>query len=132
MVPQAMDELRTAWLKLKSHVDELTSERQHYINFFEGADAAHVVTDRGGVIVEANGAAVDLFERRHFYLCGRPLASLVSPAERRNFRDRLSTLVDATSWQGAVQTPEGRREVEFSARPIRDRDAICWVLRPAG
>src|SRR5262245_64976659 len=125
----AMDELRTAWLKLKSHVDELTSERQHYIDFFERAEAAYLVTDRLGVILEANGAAVDLLERRRYYLRGRPLASLVSPWKRREFRDRLSGFGDATTWRGSVQARGSDLTVMFSVRPVPGR-GLFWRLAP--
>jgi PAS domain-containing protein len=122
-----MDELRRAWLKLTSHVDVLASERQHYLDFFEGADAAYLLTDRLGVIVEANGAAVDLLERRRYFLRGKPIAAMVPVEERHRFRDRLSGLVDAARWRGTVQARGGARSVEFSARLIPGR-GVCWRL----
>src|SRR5690242_12236580 len=121
----AMDELKTAWLKLRSCVDELTTERQHYIDFFERAEAAYLVTDRLGVILEANGAAVDLLERRRYYLRGKPLAALVSPNERREFRDRVSGLAGSACWHGALQGRGGATPVEFTARAM-PAGGICW------
>lgn len=121
-----MDELRAAWSKLKSCVDDLAREREHYLGFFHQAADPYVVTDRAGRIVEVNGAAVDLFERRHAELKGKSLAVLVAPRARREFR--LLEL-PAVRWQGAIHRRGGQRNVEFSGNPIPGRGA-CWLLRP--
>ena len=126
---QAMDELRTAWAKLQSRVDELASERLHYLDFFEGAEAPYLVTDTHGHILEANGAAVDLFNRRRQHLRGKPMVVLIAPADRREIRARMLRLSGAASWQGAIESGGRRVAVEFSARPIPGR-GICWRLRP--
>lgn len=124
-----MDELRDAWLNLKSYVDDLTHERQHYLDFFEQADAAYLVTDPRGKILEANGAAVDLFDRRRADLRGKPLAALVSPEERREFRLRLQGLSRPAQWRCAFASQGRRIEVELRARPIPQARGIVWLLR---
>ena len=130
-MPLAMEEIRTAWLKLKSYVDDLTHERQHYVDFFERAEAAYLVTDAHGTIVEANGAAVDLLDRRRRQLIGKPIVTLVSAAERRRFRDRLPRLARAADrWRGDLHSRGRLLAVELSARPIPGQ-GICWALRPA-
>ena len=128
----AMDELRTAWLKLRSCVDELTSERQHYLDFFERAEDAYLVTDPLGVIVEMNGAAVDLLERRRFYLRGKPLAALVSPDERREFRRQLQGLSRPAQWRSSFAAHGRRVAVELRARPLPGARGIVWLLERAG
>ena len=126
---QAMDELRTAWLKLKSCVDDLTSERQHYLAFFERAEQAYLITAANGRIVEVNGAAVDLFDRRRQYLRGKPLLALVAPAERREFRRQLQGLSRPAQWRSSFAAAQGRRvEVELRARPMPSARGIIGSL----
>lgn len=122
-----MDELRTAWLKLKSFVDDQARERQHYLAFFEHAADAWFVTDARGRIVEANGAAVDLLDRRRKYLTGKPLVVFVAPEARGEFR-RCSGL-PAARWQSCIQSRGRRTHVEFSARAMPGR-GVCWRVRP--
>lgn len=122
-----MDELRNAWLKLKARVEDLATERQQYMTFFERADDAYVVTDGDGTIVAANGAAVDLFARRRSHLKGKPLAVLVAPEARREFRQL--GLAPAARWQGCIESRGHRRIVEFSGRAMPGRGA-CWLVRP--
>ena len=129
---QAVDELRSAWLKLKSFVDDLASERQHYIDFFERAEAAYLVTDRDGKILEANGAAVDLFDRRRSYLKGKPLAALVAPGERREFRRQLQGISRPAQWRSCFATQARRIEVDLRARPMPESRGIVWLLHPTG
>lgn len=125
-----MDELRTAWLKLKLFVDEQAGKRQHYLAFFEQADSAYLVTDARGRIVELNGAAVDLFDRRRQYLRGKPLAVLVAPGGRREFRRQLQGISRPAQWRSSF-TAQGRHiDVELMARPI-PAGGIVWSLRPA-
>src|SRR5438105_7382619 len=78
----AMDDLKAAWLELNARVDDLAAMRQQYLDFFERATQAYLVTDRGGVIEEANGAAVDLLQRRRRELRRKPLATLVPLGQR--------------------------------------------------
>ena len=126
-----MDELRTAWLKLKSFVDEQASRREHYLAFFEHAEAAYLVTDAQGRILEANGAAVDLFERRSKYLKGKPLAVLILPERRPEFRRQLQGLSRQTAWRSCFASQGRRVEVELRARPMPDSRGIVWLVRPA-
>ena len=57
---QELEELKIAWLGLRARVEQLAAERQQYLEFFENAAEAYVVTALDGRIVEANGAAVDV------------------------------------------------------------------------
>ena len=131
-----LEELKALWLDLRSQVDRLAGERQQYIDFFEQASEAYVVTDADGAIVDANGPAVDILQRRRRFLRGKPLASLVALDRRRDFRERLSSLArgqsraDAT-WRTIFEAPELRTEVMLAARRI-ERDGrfagLCWRL----
>ncbi|HUQ26027.1 MAG TPA: PAS domain-containing protein [Burkholderiales bacterium] len=131
---QSKDELTKAWRELRSIVDELTTERQHYLDFFERADDAYLVTDAVGVILEANGAAVDLLERRRYFLAGKPLSALVG-TQRDDFRERLAGLSTAPAgWRLSLAVRGRAVEVEVSTRPMgragESPSGICWLLRP--
>jgi len=78
-----MDELRAAWRELNARVDELGAARQQYLDLFERAAEAYLITDRDGVIGAANGAAVDLLQRRRRVLRADEQAIEVDVVARR-------------------------------------------------
>ena len=125
-------ELKTAWLGLKAHVDQLAAERQQYLEFFENAAAAYVVTAADGRIVEANGAAVDLLQRRKRYLRSKPFAVLIALEQRAEFRNRLTSIAAGQaerSWRTLLTAGDERVEVEITARIIGEPGGgICWRL----
>lgn len=131
-----LEELKAMWLDLRAHVDRLAGERQQYLDFFEQASEAYVVTDPDGAIVDANGAAIDILQKRRRYLRGKPLASLVALERRREFRERLRALGAGEApaepcWRTIFEAPELRTEVTLAARRI-ERDGrfagLCWRL----
>ena len=124
-----MDELRAAMSQLKAHVDELGAERQQYLELFEQAADAYLITDRAGVIRDANGAAVDLLRRRREALRGKPLAALVPLTHRAAFRDDLARIGKA-GWRlrTLLRADESVLEVDVLARSAPS-GALCWRLR---
>src|SRR5436190_18487989 len=128
-----LEELKTAWLGLKARVDQLAAERQQYVEFFENAAAAYVVTATDGVIVEANGAAVDVLQRRKRYLRGKPFAVLIALERRAEFRNRLTSIAAGEtaerSWRTVLAAGDERVGVEITARIIGEPGGgICWRL----
>ena len=128
-----LEDLKATWLQLRAHVDQLASERQQYLDFFEQSSQAYVVTDARGTIEDANGAAVDILQRRKSYLRGKPFPALVALERRAEFRRRLSDLGAPgaeRSWRTIFEAPELRTEVTLTARPIGDdaSGGICWLL----
>ncbi len=127
-----VDQVKAAWLELKARVEELASERQHYLEFFDYAPAAYLITRADGTIEDANGAAVDIFQRRRRHLQGKPLAALIALEQRAAFRDKVRSLgrpQAESSWRNVVEVPGTRLEVKLTARLIREPrgDArICW------
>jgi len=135
MAQQPVD-LKSAWLGLKAEVDELAAERRHYLDFFESASEAYVVTDLAGIIGEANGAAVDLLQRRKRELRGASLAVAVTLDHRPEFRRWLASLAgDALHVLRTVALAGGERiELELGARLIGTppgAGGISWRLRAA-
>jgi len=135
MAPE-LDDLKAVWLGLEAEVDELAAERQHYIDFFEQASEAYLVTDLAGIIGEANGAAVDLLQRRKRELRGAALAAAVTLDHRPEFRRWLASLAgDALHVLRTVALAGGERiELELAARLIGTppgAGGISWRLRAA-
>ncbi|MFN2643541.1 MAG: PAS domain S-box protein [Burkholderiales bacterium] len=132
-----LDDIQAMWLELRAHVDELAGERQHYVDLFERASEAYVVTDLLGTIRDANGAAVDIFQRRKRYLRRKPFAVLLAFEHRPEFRRRIAALAARTgdavrSWRSVVATPQGEeREVLLTTRLIEHDgvpSGISWRL----
>jgi PAS domain S-box-containing protein len=131
-----LEELKAMWLDLRAHVDQLAAERQQYLEFFERASEAYVVTDEHGTISDANGAAVDVLQRRKRHLRGKPLTGLVALERRNEFRERLRALREreATgerSWRTILVAPGLRMDVKVSARLIEragSAGGVCWRL----
>lgn len=126
-----MDELQAAWRELRARVEELGAERQQYLELFERAGEAYLITDRLSVICEANGAAVDLLQRRRRALRGKPLASLVPLAERAAFRAQLGRVGnERRAWRTLLLAGESVIEVDVTARRSAS-GTLCWRLRAA-
>ena len=131
-----LEELKAMWLDLRAHVDLLAGERQQYLEFFEQASEAYVVTDPQGTILDLNGAAVDILQRRKRHLRGKPLSALVALERRAEFRRRLHALAACVpgaerSWRTIMVPPQLRVEVTLTARLIERAGAvagICWHL----
>jgi PAS domain S-box-containing protein len=93
------EELMVAEEELRAQLDELgrmglrlEAERERYADLFERAPDAYLVTDRFGVIRDANAAAVQLFCLELRYLRGKPISAFVDPAAVRTMNDALDTL----------------------------------------
>ena len=133
-----LEDLKAMWLDLRAHIDQLAGERQQYLDFFEQSGEAYVVTDAAGTLTDANGAAVDVLQRRRRYLAGKPFAALVALERRTEFRARLRRLAArepaaASRWSTVIESPGVRTEVNLTVRPIERDGAVagfCWLLQP--
>ncbi|HEY8038184.1 MAG TPA: PAS domain-containing protein [Polyangiaceae bacterium] len=70
----------------------LGRERTRSFDLFDAASSAYLVTDRRGVIDEANTAAARLFAVPHAAMSGRLVISFVARQDTRRFREWLLTL----------------------------------------
>jgi PAS domain S-box-containing protein len=138
-----MEELNVAEEELHAQYDEilesrerLEQERIRYLELFELAPDAYLVTDVAGTIGEANVAAQRLLGLRPERRSRRTLVSLVVDPARRDFRQRLGELevrCRRTTVNLALRTGGGRVvDVEATVAPIV-RDDRCtghrWLLR---
>ncbi|HWI37763.1 MAG TPA: PAS domain-containing protein [Burkholderiales bacterium] len=132
-----LEDLKSMWLSLKAHVDQLAGERQQYLDVFEQSQEAYVVTDAQGTIVDANGAAVDALQRRRRSLSGKPIAAMVALDRRAEFRSRLRRVAEgeagaARSWNTVFESPGLRTDVTVTLRPIERQGTLkglCWLLQ---
>ena len=124
---EAIEELSTSLEELHVASEELSrqntqladaqlaaqAERQRYQNLFDFAPDGYLVTDTNGVIREGNKAAADLLHVSQERLVGKPLAVYVAEAERKAFRDILSTLLKraitgANEWEIGLKPRTGK------------------------
>lgn len=77
---------------LRAAVDERV---HHYRQIFLHIPAPALVTDMHGTILESNHAAEDLLRREARYLERKPLAALLHPKSRTDFRTRLNLLISS-------------------------------------
>ena len=124
-----LEDLKAMWSDLKAQVDELASERQQYVEFFEQSSEAYVVTDNQGTIEAVNGAAVDILQRRRRFLRGKPFAVLVALDQRGAFRERLGALAAEGSWRTILEAWEMRTAVALTARRIGADRGIFWRVQ---
>jgi PAS domain S-box-containing protein len=137
----AEEELRVQNEELEVHRAAAESALQRYQELFDLAPDPYIITDSAGVVREANSAAARLLGIHPDRLCGRPIASFVSPGRRRAFRVGLNRLVrdqdpipDADEWTVEVEPRQGDAvEVSVTAATVKNAvgatESIRWLLR---
>jgi PAS domain S-box-containing protein len=151
LLPAALEELVTALEELRVAEEEVRVQneqlaegrrsieeaRDHYQGLFEFGPAPYLVTNRVGVITQANRRAAGLLGMDQRFLVGRPLAMFTSGEDRRSLRDRLNRLdaLDGDRWRLSVQ-PRQRQPVEVLVSTSVARDAagvieLRWILLDA-
>ena len=78
-------------------------ERQRYQDLFNFAPDGYLVTDKSGIIREANRTAGILLSAQQEFLIGKPLFMFVSPQARSGFRTQLNQLVDMRNGTKSLQ-----------------------------
>jgi PAS domain S-box-containing protein len=148
---EAMEELRTAFEELRVADEELRQqneelasthlqleiERQRYLDLFELAPDAYIITDPLGVITEANQSASRLLRIMPRTLRGRPLATYVATQDRSRFRTLLTEREGGSSQSTASLTIQPRHgdpiEAEVTYSAVRDfsgnATGFRWIIR---
>ena len=121
LLPEALEELSTVLEELRVTDEQLRAQQEQlaearqtveterdqyqYLELFEAAPAAYLITDRVGVIQQANRRAAGLLGVAQQFLVGRPLAMFVIAEDRWALRDRLSRggNLEWGSWQLRLQ-----------------------------
>jgi diguanylate cyclase (GGDEF)-like protein/PAS domain S-box-containing protein len=123
----ALEELRVLAEELEQQNGELDRARREqetarlrYLELFDLAPDAYLVTDPGGIILEANRAASTLLRVGHRPLLGKPFSLFLARADREAFYLRLGRLTNGTggsaegSWELSIW-PRGGKPVPVSA-----------------
>lgn len=137
LMPAVFKELGTASEKLQLAAEQLIyqnqelatsrraveAERQRYLELFEFAPDAYLVTDAEGTIREANRAAAALFNVPQNYSIGKSIAVFVLEENRQNFYKELNSLKDLDrpkEWEVRLQPHNG---------PAFDAALTCAAIR---
>jgi PAS domain S-box-containing protein len=140
----SLEELRVADEELRQQNDELAAahfqldeERKRYQELFSLAPDAYLVTDPGGVIREANLAAIRLLKVEGRFLEGKALATFIVVDDRARFRSLLNGVRRATPKQSAAFQLQPRHGGPISAEltyspmqePKRGLVGMRWLIR---
>ncbi|HZU20355.1 MAG TPA: PAS domain-containing sensor histidine kinase [Gaiellaceae bacterium] len=132
-----VDQLRTIEEELERRNDELldahaavAAEASRFGVLFDEAPIAYLVTDRAGVITEANAAATVATGRAARFLRGKPLATLVEIRDRRELRRRLLQLHDSGGRAEFALRMRRARGVAFDVRVSAALcgDSVLWAI----
>jgi PAS domain S-box-containing protein len=138
-VEMALEELDVMWEELQGQGELLSRESQRYVEFFDFAPDAYVVTDAGGNIREANRAAIELLRAERASLAHRPLSAFIAESDRVAFLSHfvgvLVNKVDKAAWEAGLQPAAGaplRALFSLRAIPLSKSGVggLCWLIRP--
>lgn len=117
--------------------DALEVERSHYRDLFELAPDANFVTNRDGLVSEANQAAAQLLNVERELLIGKPLEVFVPLEDRPSFRAnvlRAQGVQTMLEWRMRISSRDaGRLDVAAAVAPMFDQArnplGLRWSLR---
>jgi PAS domain S-box-containing protein len=131
----AEEEMRQQADELVLTRDQLEQERRRFLELFEEAPDAYLVTDDAGVVREANQAAERMLEIDRGRLRGKPLAAMVDENFRRAFRLMLDLRCGAPEnieFDTTIR-PRGGSSLDVAVRIRRGRGPggpeLRWSLR---
>jgi PAS domain S-box-containing protein len=131
------EEVRVLNDQLVETGEVLSADRDRYRDLFDLAPAAYLVTDRVGVIRDANQRATSMLGVAQRFLIGRPLVMLVAVEDRWVLRDRLRQLggVDADVWQLRLQPRKSEpipvvMITSVGRGPAGELTELRWLLLP--
>lgn len=132
-----------SWLKqqieeARAEIELLAAERQQFRDLFDAAPIGYIVTDRDGIIHEANRAAAQLLGESASRLRDKPLDAFIPPEHREAFHHFLLAAVSANfvrRWETYYQPlNKSLRDVELTVAPIelpgsQTTAGLRWLLR---
>ncbi|MCC5659633.1 PAS domain S-box protein [Nostoc sp. XA010] len=115
----------------------LESERQHYQELFEFAPDAYLVTNKEGIIQEANFTAVKLLNVSKQFLVGKPMINFVPLEERQRLRTELIELSQSDRVKELLirlqqhhgELFDAALTVAVARNPQGKATSLRWVLR---
>ena len=149
LLPETLDELHNTLAELhlldeerRAQNEKLISrhqiaemKHQRYLDLFDFAPGAYLVTDAAGIIQEANRAVAILLAVDTDELVDKSLAGFVAEADRHIFDtvlNRIMQLQQAEEWNLRLQPREGvafYAAIKVATLPNSDgRLDICWLI----
>jgi PAS domain S-box-containing protein len=134
---RTVEELRSALEELQAaHKELVEAERQRYQQLFHSAPLPYLVTDRHGVIREANQLAAAVLGVPPLRLPGKPLVVFVDQTARRDFRQFLLQLDEEREHTLILPlVPRDGHAVPVRASVAASATAgarqLRWILHPA-
>ncbi|MEM8829858.1 MAG: ATP-binding protein [Cyanobacteria bacterium P01_G01_bin.19] len=134
----ATEELYHQQEQLETANREAEAERQRYLELFDYAPDGYLITNRWGIIQEANLTATEMLNRRQDHLVGKPLSIFIPETERRPFYFLLHRLRQQETIAGVeIEIQPSNHCAAFTAAIsiafVRDeQDRIVgfrWLLR---
>ncbi|HYX13928.1 MAG TPA: PAS domain S-box protein [Nostoc sp.] len=137
IVQLAAEELHQQNEELIQTRNWLESERQHYQELFEFAPDAYLVTNREGIIQEANFTAVKLLNVSKQFLMGKPMINFVPLEERQHLRTELIELSQSDRVKELLirlqqhhgELFDAALTVAVARNPQGKATSLRWVLR---
>lgn len=81
----AYEELRLQNEALAEAQDQLAEQRRHFQDLFKNAPDGYLLTDRQGVIQDANDEAARMLHVPARFLVGKPIVLFIAPLDRGAF-----------------------------------------------
>jgi PAS domain S-box-containing protein len=135
----AEEELRAQHEALLDAHRNLEIERERYRTLFEFAPDPYLVTDRDGLIEEANAAAAELLGIDAFPPHTMALLSCVAATSRQTVVSGLEKLASSArleKWDIEIIATDGRVIPVEATVSVRRRgggaESFCWLLRDIG
>ncbi len=133
----AYEELEQQNQELLTTREQLETQRHRYLQLFDQAPFAYLVTDGHGVVEEANQTAVRLLGIHPQFFSGKPLAAFLDGKDRNRFRDLLPQVREGAA---AVEAEIMLRRRDGTTFPgvltaVRDLDGeqgkvrLRWAVR---
>ena len=139
----AMEELRAAHAEVDAQREALEKayhdvQREHrrYVELFENAPDAYVVTDLHGVIEQANLAAAELLQSARDFIVGKPLVLSVHKDDKTAFFQQLNemdVLEAVKDWELRFQPRKGKpfwASINIAKVQVSEREDISlrWLI----
>ena len=131
------EELAVADEALRAQLDALghsnlraRAERDRYQQLFDLAPDAYFVTDRLGVIRDANASGARILAIEARFLIGKPLAALIDIADTRTLREGIEMLRTKPAIELEVRLRPRNAEPHWyilKAVPIEAETALLWI-----
>jgi len=130
------EELRVQNEELESAQLAVENERARYLDLFEFAPDGYLLTEKFGVIREANQAMCRMLNTPAARLAGKPLAVFIHKEDKKEFRKRLNNIESeekVENWVLRVEPKNGhtisaRVKITVKHKPGEESFQLFWMF----